>query len=68
LKEVNSIVKRKVKDTTGQDTHGNRLMERAFSATSPVIELDDLSSKSGRNIQSGYQRLFSGAMIGVRNP
>jgi uncharacterized protein (TIGR02391 family) len=68
LKEVNSVVKRKVKDATGQETDGNRLMERAFSSTNAVIELDDLSTESGRNIQSGYQRLFSGAMIGVRNP
>lgn len=68
LKEVNSVVKRKVKDATGQEPDGNRLMERAFSSTSPVIELDDLSTESGKNIQSGYQRLFSGAMIGVRNP
>jgi uncharacterized protein (TIGR02391 family) len=68
LKEVNSVVKRKVKDATGQETDGNRLMERAFSSANPVIALDDLSTESGRNIQSGYQRLFSGAMIGVRNP
>lgn len=68
LKEVNSAVKRRVKDATGQEADGNRLMEGAFSSTSPVIKLGDLSTETGRNIQSGYQRLFSGAMIGVRNP
>jgi|GEM_PF-3179975 len=68
LKEVNSAVKRRVKDATGQETDGSRLMEGAFSSTNPVIKLGDLSTESGKNIQSGYQRLFSGAMVGIRNP
>jgi uncharacterized protein (TIGR02391 family) len=44
-------------------------MERAFSINNPVLKLaDDPTTDTGKNIQLGYQRLFSGAMIGVRNP
>jgi len=30
--------------------------------------LDNISTKTGRNIQIGYMQLFSGAMTGIRNP
>jgi uncharacterized protein (TIGR02391 family) len=69
MKEVNVIVKKKVRDAIHQELDGAPLMERAFSINNPVIKLeDDLTTDTGKNIQLGYMRLFAGAMIGVRNP
>lgn len=68
LKEVNNIVKVIVKQRTGQEYDGADLMNRAFSLQNPIIVLDDLSTKTGKNIQKGYMQIFSGAMTGIRNP
>lgn len=68
LKEVNDLVRGVVKNKTGKELDGSDLMNFAFSARTPVIELDDLSTISGKNIQIGYMQMFAGAMTGVRNP
>ena len=68
LKEVNNVVKILVKKETGEEFDGADLMNRAFSLKKPIIELDDLSTETGRNIQQGYMQIFSGAMTGIRNP
>ena len=68
LKEINSIVKSIVKAKTGNEFDGSSLMKKAFSLKNPIITLDDLSTETGRNIQIGYMEIFSGSMIGIRNP
>lgn len=68
LKELNSIIKAIVKIKTGEEYDGASLMNRAFSPKEPIIELSDLSTESGQNIQKGYLQIYSGAMTGIRNP
>jgi len=68
LKEVNNIVKVIVKQKTGKEYDGADLMNRAFSEQNPIIVLDDLSTATGRDIQIGYMKIFSGSMTGIRNP
>jgi len=68
FKEINKRVKDIVKMKTGQEYDGASLMQRAFSVDKPIIKLDDLSTESGKNIQRGYLQLFSGSIIGIRNP
>ena len=68
LKEVNNIVKVLVKRRTNQEYDGADLMYRAFSLKKPIIELDDLSTETGKNIQNGYMQIFAGSMTGIRNP
>jgi uncharacterized protein (TIGR02391 family) len=68
LKEVNSLIKDHVKRRTGEELDGAPLMFKAFSPNAPLIALGDLTSESGRNIQQGYMQLYTGAMIGIRNP
>lgn len=41
---------------------------RAFSETSPLIQLTPLSNESEQNEQEGYKFLFAGTMVGIRNP
>lgn len=68
LKEVNSVVKDIVRRKTGNELDGANLMRTAFSPNNPIIVLDDLSTETGKNIQQGYMEIFTGAMIGIRNP
>jgi len=68
FKEVNSRVKEIVKEKTGQEYDGTDLMNRAFSLGSPIIILDDLSTGSGKDTQKGYLQIFSGSILGIRNP
>jgi len=68
LKELNTIVKKIVKNKSGKELDGANLMSNAFSPTNPIIELADLSTESGQNIQKGYLQIYSGAMTGIRNP
>ncbi len=68
LKEVNVRVKNVFITLTGQEEDGASLMKKAFSVNRPVIQLDDIGNETGRNIQQGYMELFSGSMIGIRNP
>jgi uncharacterized protein (TIGR02391 family) len=68
LKHVNTTVKEIVREATGEELDGAALMRRAFSPKAPIIELDDLSTDDGRNIQNGYMDIFAGAMTGIRNP
>lgn len=68
FKELNSTVKAIYRETTGEELDGVHLMRRAFTPSSPVVILDDLTTESGRNIQQGYMDIFAGSMAGIRNP
>lgn len=47
---------------------GVQLMMQAFSETSPVIKLTDLSNESEKDEQQGYKFLFAGSIFAIRNP
>lgn len=68
LKQINTIIKEKVKRKTGEEFDGADLMYKAFSVNNPIIALGDLSTESGKSVQKGYMQMFAGAMIGIRNP
>jgi uncharacterized protein (TIGR02391 family) len=68
FKEVNTRVKKIVRDKTSQEFDGVDLMNRAFSLGKPIIVLDDLSTDSGKDIQKGYLQIYSGSILGIRNP
>lgn len=68
LREINTIIKNRVKQATNREFDGATLMNHAFSSNNPVISFSDLTTDSGRNIQIGYMKIFEGAMIGIRNP
>ena len=68
FKEVNNIVKVIVKQRIVKEYDGADLMYKAFSLQKPIIELDDLTTETGKNIQNGYMQIFAGSMIGIRNP
>lgn len=68
FKEINSRIKTYVKQKTGDELDGAKLMTTTFSPNTPIITLDDLSTEDGKNIQQGYMQIFAGSMIGIRNP
>lgn len=69
LKEINSRVKRIVRQETNIEMDGTALMQKAFSLSHPIIKLvPTLESQSDKDIQQGYQFLFAGAMCAIRNP
>lgn len=47
---------------------GTTLMEQAFSPAAPHLCWSNLKSVSEIDEQKGYHRLYSGAMLGIRNP
>lgn len=68
LKELNTLVKLKHQQITGQELDGVDLMRKAFKLDAPSIVLSPLVDETSKNIQRGYLDLFAGAMAGVRNP
>ena len=47
---------------------GTSLMDTVFSPKSPILVWTGRLTTSQQDEQSGYHRLFSGAMLGIRNP
>lgn len=71
FKEVNVRVKKIVYDKIGEERDGTTLMNKAFgfsNSCDPIIKLEDISNRTGKNIQTGYKEIFSGSMLGIRNP
>ncbi|MCW7479457.1 TIGR02391 family protein [Leptospira bandrabouensis] len=47
---------------------GYSLMMKAFSENAPLIKLNKLNSVSDKDEQQGYKFIFSGSILGIRNP
>lgn len=50
------------------DQSGTKLMDLVFSPSNPILAWSQRQSLSEKDEQSGYHRLFSGSMLGIRNP
>jgi len=57
----------KVKELSGSDDIGKRLMSRVFSIPNPDIKLNPLTTDNEKNIQEGYQYITMGMMQAIRN-
>ncbi|QEE17534.2 TIGR02391 family protein [Promethearchaeum syntrophicum] len=68
FKEINTRVKTYYHDLKGEWGDGASLMRNAFSGIDPVISWLDQKDPSSSNIQKGFEHIFAGAMIGIRNP
>lgn len=47
---------------------GTQLMDQVFGPNNPKLAWTDRSTRSEKDHQKGYHRLFTGAMLGIRNP
>lgn len=50
------------------DQSGTKLMDLVFSPSAPLLAWSQRKTLTERDEQSGYHRLFSGSMLGIRNP
>jgi uncharacterized protein (TIGR02391 family) len=66
--EAFKFVDKFIKTKTNSTKSGSSLMEWAFSPNNPTLKINALSSDSEKNAQAGYHRIFSGSMLGIRNP
>lgn len=66
--EAFKYVDNQVKKLSNSDKSGYKLMMSALSNDNPEIVLSDLSTETGRDIQKGFQFLFSGGVMAIRNP
>lgn len=57
-----------VKELSGVNDSGYKLMMNALSETAPKIKLTLLSNQSEIDEQMGYKHVFAGAMSAIRNP
>lgn len=64
-KAVEKYVQKKAKE---RGLSGTRLMQQVFSVESPRLYWSERTNTSEIDEQKGYMMLYSGAMIGVRNP
>lgn len=58
----------RVKAITGLEKSGVALMGEAFKPSQPLIDVAVHDGKSGDDERDGFQAIFRGAMIGIRNP
>lgn len=65
--EAYKFVDKIVQRISGNSESGVKLMMQAFSHTSPQVQLNKLVSTSDQDEQKGYQFLFAGAVMAVRN-
>lgn len=68
FKTINNEVKKIVYEKTSEEIDGNPLMQKAFNKNNPLIRFNESELRTDQDIQQGYQFMFSGAMLGIRNP
>lgn len=66
-KFIDNLVKRIAKQGDTNLT-GSKLMTTVFNGTAPILRINAGESASERDEQIGYMQIFSGCMIGIRNP
>lgn len=66
--EATKAVHNRVKKMTGLSGDGAGLMGNAFKDDQPTLVLADLTTPTGKDIQSGYRFLFMGSQQAIRNP
>ncbi len=65
---VKGLEKYVSKKSGREDLSGKSLMEHAFSINNPLLKFNSLKTRSEKDEQLGYMSLFSGAVLGLRNP
>jgi uncharacterized protein (TIGR02391 family) len=66
--EAAKAVNNRVKAKSGLTGDGAGMMGEAFKDKQPALELADLTTQTGKDVQSGYRFLFMGSQQAIRNP
>ncbi|MHA6641765.1 TIGR02391 family protein [Mesorhizobium sp. A623] len=65
FKAVDKFISERVPHLT---QNGTTLMDQVFAPGSPHLRWSKMETSSEIDEQKGYHRLYSGAMLGIRNP
>lgn len=65
FKAVDNYIQGKVSE---HHISGTTLMDQVFGPNDPKLVWSDRKTRSQKDQQSGYHRLYSGSMLGIRNP
>lgn len=66
--EAYKFVDKEVQRFAGTSESGFKLMMQAFAADKPLVALNALTTTSEKNEQKGFQFLFAGSVLAMRNP
>jgi uncharacterized protein (TIGR02391 family) len=66
--EAYKFIDKEVQRQSSLTESGFALMMKAFAAESPLVQLTPLSTTSQKDEQKGYQFLFAGSVLAIRNP
>jgi uncharacterized protein (TIGR02391 family) len=66
--EAAKAVHNRVKKMTGLSGDGTGLMSSVFKDEQPALVIADLTTQTGRDVQTGYRFLFMGSQQAIRNP
>ena len=66
--EAFKFVDNEIQRISGESESGFKLMMKVFPETSPIIQLTPCKTVTEKDEQKGYQFLFSGSMLAIRNP
>jgi uncharacterized protein (TIGR02391 family) len=66
--ETFKLLDKKVRDVSGIQDSGYKLMMAAFNEANPKIKLNDLLTPSDKDEQMGFRYIFAGSMSAIRNP
>jgi uncharacterized protein (TIGR02391 family) len=66
--EAFKFVDKVIQGISGETETGFKLMMKVFLETAPTIKLTPCSTLSERDEQKGYQFLFAGSVLAIRNP
>lgn len=66
--EAFKFVDKEVSRLAKHSESGFKLMMAVFSETSPLLRLNGCASASEKDEQKGFQFLFAGSMLAIRNP
>jgi len=61
-------VELRVRELSGLELSGQRLMAAALDGDPPIISVASEAGASGRDEQIGFRLMLMGAMTGIRNP
>lgn len=66
--EAYKFIDKEVQRLSGTTASGYKLMMQVFGAEFPLIKLTSLSNESEKDEQKGFQFLFAGSVLAIRNP
>jgi uncharacterized protein (TIGR02391 family) len=66
--EAYKYVDKEIQRFSCLSTSGVKLMMQAFAVDTPMVKLTSLSTESEKDEQKGFQFLFAGTVLAIRNP